>query len=138
METIRIIDHDGFTELCFDLPESRVNTLAARVLDEVERALTELARRPDLRGLLVTSAKPGCFIAGADIHEIEQIADAATGARLAARGQAILQGFAELPCPTVAAIDGAALGGGCGAALSDGGGDRRRGPRRRLRARPGV
>jgi len=118
METIRIIDHDGFTELCFDLPESRVNTLAARVLDEVERALTELARRPDLRGLLVTSAKPGCFIAGADIHEIEQIADAATGARLAARGQAILQGFAELPCPTVAAIDGAALGGGCELALA--------------------
>ena len=33
METIKLIDHDGFTELCFDLPDSPVNTLAARVLE---------------------------------------------------------------------------------------------------------
>lgn len=118
METIRIIDHDGFTELRFDLPDSRVNTLAAPVLEEVEQALAELAARPNLKGLLVTSAKAGCFIAGADIHEIEAIDDAVTGGRLAARGQAILQGFADLPCPTVAAIDGAALGGGCELALA--------------------
>jgi len=118
METIRIIDHDGFTELCFDLPDSRVNTLAAPVLEEVEQALTELAARPDLKGLLVTSAKAGCFIAGADIREIEQIDDAADGARLAARGQEILHQFEELPCPTVAAIDGVALGGGCELALA--------------------
>ncbi len=118
METIRIIDHDGFTELRFDLPDSRVNTLAAPVLEEVEQALAELAGRPDLKGLLVTSAKVGCFVAGADIHEIEAIDDAAIGARLATRGQEILHRFAELPCPTVAAIDGAALGGGCELALA--------------------
>jgi len=118
METIKLIDHDGFTELCFDLPDSPVNTLAARVLEEVEEALEGLAARPDLRGLLITSAKKGVFIAGADIHEIERIHDAVDGARLAARGQAIVNKIADLPAVTVAAIDGAALGGGCELALA--------------------
>jgi 3-hydroxyacyl-CoA dehydrogenase/enoyl-CoA hydratase/3-hydroxybutyryl-CoA epimerase len=118
METIKLIDHDGFIELCFDLPDSPVNTLAARVLEEVEDAMDELAARPDLRGLLITSAKRNVFIAGADIHDIEAIHDALDGARLAARGQAIINRIADLPAVTVAAIDGASLGGGCELALA--------------------
>jgi len=118
MDTIKLIDHDGFTELCFDLPDSPVNTLAARVLEEVEEALAGLAARPDLRGLLITSAKRNVFIAGADIHEIERIHDAVDGARLAAHGQSILNKIADLPAVTVAAIDGAAVGGGCELALA--------------------
>ena len=70
-----------------------------------------LAREARIRGLLIRSGKPDVFIAGADVKEFAQVEpeDARTAVE---RVQALFEQLANLPYPTVAAIDGACLGGG--------------------------
>ncbi len=108
---------DGIGVLWLDVPDSRVNVLAGAVLDELA-ALLERLPHVGLRGLVVASAKPRTFIAGADVHEIWDIRDAEAGALAAARGQAVFQRLSTLPFPTLAAVDGACLGGGTELALA--------------------
>ena len=57
-------------QLTFDQPGSRANTLGQAVLAEFEGVLDLLEKRTDLAGLILLSAKPGMFIAGADLKEL--------------------------------------------------------------------
>jgi 3-hydroxyacyl-CoA dehydrogenase/enoyl-CoA hydratase/3-hydroxybutyryl-CoA epimerase len=111
-------DEDGFATLTFDFPERKANIFTREVLAELEALLAELRGRTDLRMLLLRSAKPGIFIAGADVDEIENVTDpeaAETGSRL---GQRLFAAWEALPFPTVAAIDGVCVGGGTELALA--------------------
>ena len=71
-----------------------------------------------LRGIVFESGKRSGFILGADVKEFAGLRDAAHAAAMAARGQALLGRIAALEVPTVAAIDGFALGGGMELALA--------------------
>ena len=55
--------------ITFDAPDKGANILSRGVLDELERHARRLLARKDLAGLIFRSAKPGIFIAGADIRE---------------------------------------------------------------------
>lgn len=102
----------------FDLPDSRANTLGQAVLAEFEQVLTQVRARTDLRGLILRSGKPGMFIAGADLRELGSAKpEPAQARRMVRRGLDIIAGFEALPFPTVAAIDGACMGGGLEVAL---------------------
>ena len=76
-----------------------------------------LAHRPNVTGLVLESTKPGIFIAGADLKELSG-ADPGRVRALIELGHQVLHTLEELPFPTVAAIDGAALGGGLEVALA--------------------
>lgn len=109
---------DALAVLTIDQPGSRANTLNQAVLGELEQVLVQLGRQSELKGLVFTSGKPGMFIAGADLRELgSAAADAATARRLVKRGLDIVAGFENLPYPTVAAIEGACMGGGLELAL---------------------
>ncbi len=102
----------GRLEVLFDQPGSRVNTFSTPVLDELERLLDDIHADLDIRAVVFRSAKPGCFIAGADIGELRtlirpEVADAFIG-----RGQRLFSRLQALRVPTVSVIDGACLGGG--------------------------
>ncbi|MDE2753852.1 MAG: enoyl-CoA hydratase-related protein, partial [Gemmatimonadota bacterium] len=71
-----------------------------------------------LRALMFRSAKPGSFIAGADVNAIAAVDDPDEGTEAARRGQTLFGRIAALPVPTVAAIRGICLGGGTELALS--------------------
>jgi len=104
------LDADGVLRVWFDVPEKSVNTLSAAAWDGLDAAVREIETvRP--AGVVFASAKPRSFIAGADLHELESFTDGQLDAHLA-RGQRILDRIAALPLPTVAAINGDALGGG--------------------------
>jgi enoyl-CoA hydratase len=107
----------GDARLVFDQPDSRANVLSTALWTEFGRALDQLAHRPHVTGLILESAKPGIFIAGADLKELGWAEPGQTRA-LIELGHRVLHTLEELPFPTVAVIDGAALGGGLEVALA--------------------
>ncbi len=112
-----LIEEDGLAILTFDLPGEKVNKFTREVFAELSPLLVRLAREPRARALLVRSGKPGVFIAGADVKEFVHTApeEAVEGVK---RGQAVFEQLAHLPYPTVAAVNGACLGGGTELALA--------------------
>jgi len=112
------VDSGGICTLSLDKLGSSVNTLSKVVLEELETELDRISGNSRLTGLVIHSDKESSFIVGADITEFDAIADAQTGASLAARGQAIFEKLERLRIPTVAAINGHALGGGLELALA--------------------
>ncbi len=110
-------DAEGVAWLTLDKPGTSANVLSGSVLIELDSLLASLEKEPP-RALVVLSAKKSGFVAGADIREFTGIADADSGYVLIHRGQQVLNRLAALPCPSVAAIHGFALGGGLELALA--------------------
>ncbi|MCC7461456.1 MAG: enoyl-CoA hydratase/isomerase family protein [Gammaproteobacteria bacterium] len=109
-------DADDIAWLTLDRPGSSANTLGAAVLDELDALLATLESRLP-RGLVLRSAKTPGFIAGADVSEFTAVTSEADALALIRRGQRVIARLEALPCPSVAAIHGYALGGGLELAL---------------------
>ncbi|MBV1788263.1 fatty acid oxidation complex subunit alpha FadB [Marinobacterium sp. D7] len=103
---------EGIYELVF-ASEHSVNTLNRATLAELQEAVTALKATADVRGLMITSTKDS-FIVGADITEFMGMFAAGEAAIVEGLSQinALFSSIEELPFPTVAAINGLALGGG--------------------------
>ncbi len=111
---------DAVGVLTIDQPGTKVNILDEALWGELESAIDSLAKRTDVKGLIVASGKPGVFIAGADLKLLANAAspnDPAVRAFIE-RGLRTLDKLESLPFPTCAAIDGMALGGGLEVALA--------------------
>ncbi|HTS19393.1 MAG TPA: 3-hydroxyacyl-CoA dehydrogenase NAD-binding domain-containing protein [Verrucomicrobiae bacterium] len=118
MQSPRIeYDAGGIAWVVFDDPDSKINVLGMEQMCGLDVILDELYKRKPKAAVFI-SAKPGIFIAGADIKELEKIRAASHGQHLSQEGHRILGKIALLGVPTVAAIDGACLGGGCELALA--------------------
>lgn len=110
-------DADGIGWIRFEDPDRKVNVLTQEVMEALGELALSVAAETDLRGLVLESAKPDCFLAGADLELIRSIQNPTQGADLARRGQAFFTRFAELRIPTVASVRGTCLGGGLELAL---------------------
>ena len=110
------IDADRVAWLAMDKAGASTNSLSREVMAELDAMLTELAQAQP-KALIITSAKRG-FIAGADIKEFVGIRTPDQAYELIRQGQQVLDKIAALPCPTIAAINGFALGGGLEVALA--------------------
>lgn len=109
---------DGIAFLTFDIPNEKVNKLSEKVMQELDQQIADFSKYSNVNVLIIRSAKPGIFIAGADIKEIETITEPEDAKRKAALGQNIMNKIENLKIPTIAAIEGAALGGGLELALA--------------------
>ena len=104
-------DADGIAWLRFDKAGANTNTLSGQVLVELGERLKELATQPP-KGLIIYSAKPSGFIAGADIKEFTNLKTPEDAFQMIRRGQLVLEALEKLSCPSVALINGFCLGGG--------------------------
>lgn len=93
------------------------NALDRATLAALGARLEALAADTALRVLVITGAGAKAFVAGADIREFEGLTPD-QAARLARDGQAVMDRLEAMPVPTIAAINGYALGGGCELALA--------------------
>jgi 3-hydroxyacyl-CoA dehydrogenase / enoyl-CoA hydratase / 3-hydroxybutyryl-CoA epimerase len=111
------VDADRVAWLTADMAGSSANVLSGDMVRELAAKLAEIAALRPV-GAVVQSGKASGFIAGADIKEFVQIRSPAEGYALVRAGQSVMQQLEDLPCPTVAAIRGFALGGGLELALA--------------------
>jgi 3-hydroxyacyl-CoA dehydrogenase / enoyl-CoA hydratase / 3-hydroxybutyryl-CoA epimerase len=110
---------DGVAILTIDQPDRPVNVLSEGVVEELAELIGRIESGDlDARAVVLISGKPGVWIAGADIDQLRGIRTAADGEALSRNGQALLDRLEGLRVPVVAAIDGAALGGGLEVALA--------------------
>jgi 3-hydroxyacyl-CoA dehydrogenase/enoyl-CoA hydratase/3-hydroxybutyryl-CoA epimerase len=110
-------DADGIAWLLFDRAEASANTLSADVIEELDTVLAALeSQRP--AGIVIRSAKPSGFIAGADVNEFRGAADPRAVETAIGRAHAVIDRLEALRIPTVAVIHGFCLGGGLEVALA--------------------
>ncbi len=119
-DTIRFDrDDDGVVTLTLDDPEQSANTMNARFQDDLVAIAARLEREvEDVAGIILTSAK-STFFAGGDLRDLITATpdDAAEVAATSARMKGAMRTIETLGVPVVAAINGAALGGGYELAL---------------------
>lgn len=107
---------DGIAQVTINRPE-KLNALNAEITRELDDAVARLETDASLRALLLTGAGEKAFVAGADIGELT--GQTPIEAReMSLRGQRILRRLETLPKPSLAAINGYALGGGLELALA--------------------
>lgn len=104
---------DGICLVTFDRPGSSANIFDVRALDELAQELDFIERQTELKGVVFISAKRSIFIAGADLNAIRSVKSLDEARGLIERGQMVMNRIAALRIPTVAAVHGAAVGGGC-------------------------
>ena len=105
---------DQIALLTLDQPGRSANILSASVLTEFENRLNEIDAQGNARGLIIASAKPGIYIAGADLTEFAASVDhpAEEIIALSRKGQELFARLSKSSYPTIAAIDGLCVGGG--------------------------
>jgi 3-hydroxyacyl-CoA dehydrogenase/enoyl-CoA hydratase/3-hydroxybutyryl-CoA epimerase len=114
--TVRL---DGRTlVVTFDEPGRSANVLGRTAMRQLADAVTRAESDREVGSVLLRSAKPGVFIAGADIREIEAATDPAEFRTMIEFGQQLFERIEKLPKPVIAAINGICLGGGLELAMA--------------------
>lgn len=115
-ETVRWeLVEEGVALLRFHRPP--LNLLNQSLRERMAEAAEEIAGRPEVRAVVLYGEGGRAFCAGADMREFPARFDPAVAAEHSARGQRLTKALVFLPQPSVAAIEGAALGGGLELAL---------------------
>ena len=107
-------DRIGF--ITFNRPKV-LNALNRKTMEELNQILIDAREDDDLRVLILTGAGEKSFVAGADISELA-VQTPVSGRDTALFGQSVLRRLETLGKPSIAAINGFALGGGCEVALA--------------------
>ena len=114
-QTIRYEKNGSIGIATINRPEA-LNALNSTVISELEQVITEVEQDTELRAFIITG-EGRSFVAGADIGE-QYPMDVAAGRKWGQRGSALMRRIEKLEIPTIAAVNGFALGGGCELAMS--------------------
>jgi enoyl-CoA hydratase len=114
MTNIRVDIAESIATLTIDRPSVK-NALDRDTVAECHRALEMLEQNPDAGVLIITGAGESSFVSGADINDLR---GRTGGDGLAAISSSLCARIERFSRPTIAAINGYALGGGCELALA--------------------
>src|SRR4051794_17198338 len=110
------VEESGIALLTVNRPE-KLNALSSVVIDELGEAFARVASDPAIRAVIVSGSGEKAFVAGADIRELAELSP--YDARISMlRGQAVFRQLETCGKPSVAAVNGFALGGGLELAMS--------------------
>jgi enoyl-CoA hydratase len=116
LENILYEVRDSIAYITFNRPKV-LNALNRQTMNEFGMAIGQAHADPTVRVLILTGAGEKAFIAGADINELAQRTPV-DGKEFSIYGQNILRALELMGKPSIAAINGFALGGGCELALA--------------------
>ena len=114
-QTIRYEKNGNIGIATINRPEA-LNALNSTVISELEQLISEVEKDAELGAFIITG-EGRSFVAGADIGE-QSTMDVAAGRKWGQRGSALFRRIEKLEIPTIAAVNGFALGGGCELAMS--------------------
>ena len=115
MQFVRYEVEEHVATLTIDRPD-KLNALDGQVLGELGEALGRLATDKAVRCLILTGVGKA-FVAGADIAAMQGMSPAEAEG-FSRQGHSVFAAIESLPFPTIAAVNGFALGGGCELALA--------------------
>ena len=107
---------DGIAYVTFNRPKV-LNALNRQTIEEFHNVLLDVKQDPSVRVLILTGAGDKAFVAGADIKELAQQTPV-NGKEFSLYGQSVFHLLETIGKPSICAINGFALGGGCELALS--------------------
>ncbi len=117
MSVFTLQTQDGVAIITMNDPSQAQNVLNQDIQAEFEQVFNSVAADDSLTGLVFTSSKENCFIAGADISMLQSLTSKEQSVAASKSLHALVQNIADLKITTVAAIDGTCLGGGLELAL---------------------
>ena len=112
MSIVKIEQKNHVCRAIINRPESH-NAINFAVMDELETLLDKIEQDSAIRCFILSGSGQKTFISGGDLREFHTIKTAEEAKPMARRMLAILKRIEQLPCWTIAAINGAAYGGGC-------------------------
>ena len=116
LETIRLEKRDRTAHVTLNRPEV-LNAINAKMITELDAVVRDVAEDDKIGVLILTGSGDRAFAAGADVSELAKN-DAYRGEAMARRGQRVLRSLETMGKPSVAAVNGFALGGGCEIAMA--------------------
>lgn len=117
-KSVRLEKRGAVGMIVFDAANSKANTLGTPVMLRLFELLSEIEKDKEIAAVVIISRKPTIFIAGADISEIQSLTTGGMPVDTLMKLQSIFTFLEKLPIPSIAAIHGACMGGGCELALA--------------------
>src|SRR5690554_1082239 len=117
------LEADGTLLASIDMPNRSMNVFSSEMMDSLEKLITEIEQNTSIKAVIITSAKAS-FVAGADLSMVKKFTETAQMASdeelhdLCGRLGRLFLRLEQLSKPTVAALNGLALGGGLELALA--------------------
>ncbi|PFG06828.1 enoyl-CoA hydratase/isomerase family protein [Bacillus sp. es.034] len=111
-EYVLHMNNEGILEFIIDRPDKR-NAVSYEIMNGLQKAMDECVRNDHVKALLITGSGDRAFCSGGDLSQFHNLKTEGESYEMLSKMGSLLTRLAFLPKPTIAFINGTAIGGGC-------------------------